>query len=81
MKNLSERRASGRGAWLLALLAVVLAAACCFLPFLRFSSQMYVKRSPNTFVGMRNTRPPGRRRKRSWKPSGPRGSKAAWKSR
>ena len=36
---------------LLAAAALVLTAVCCFLPFLEFSSQMYVKRSPNTFVG------------------------------
>ena len=31
--------------------ALVLTAAVCFLPFLSFSSQLYIKRSPNTFVG------------------------------
>lgn len=36
---------------LLILLAVICALVVCFLPFLKFSSQMYIKRSPNTFVG------------------------------
>ena len=36
---------------LLAAAALILAAALCMLPFLQFSSQLYVKRSPNTFAG------------------------------
>ena len=31
--------------------AILLTAALCCLPFLQYSSQMYIKRSPNTFVG------------------------------
>lgn len=31
--------------------AILLTAAVCCLPFLQYSSQMYIKRSPNTFVG------------------------------
>ena len=36
---------------LLVAAAILLTAACCFLPFLQFSSQLYTKRFPNTFVG------------------------------
>ena len=36
---------------LLTAAALILAAALCMLPFLQFSSQLYVKRSPNTFAG------------------------------
>ena len=36
---------------LLTAIALALTAACLFLPFLQFSSQLYIKRSPNTFVG------------------------------
>ena len=35
----------------LMILALVLTAAICSMSFLQFSSQLYVKRSPNTFVG------------------------------
>jgi len=31
--------------------AILLTAVLCCLPFLQYSSQMYIKRSPNTFVG------------------------------
>ena len=31
--------------------AILLTAVFCTMPFLQFSSQLYVKRSPNTFVG------------------------------
>lgn len=51
MKKLPESRASRTKALLLIALAVLLTALICSLPFLQFSSQMYVKRSPNTFVG------------------------------
>lgn len=36
---------------LLVVAAVILTAVCCTLTFLKFSSQLYIKRSPNTFVG------------------------------
>ena len=36
---------------LLVLTAVLLTAVFCSLTFVRFSSQLYIKRSPNTFVG------------------------------
>ena len=36
---------------LLIAVALVLTTVICKLPFLQFSSQMYIKRSPNTFVG------------------------------
>ena len=51
MKNKPECRSSKARVLLLAAAALVLAAGICILPFLQFSSQMYVKRSPNTFVG------------------------------
>ena len=51
MKQLSESRACTGRTLLLITLAVVLTAAACSLPFLQFSSQLYVKRSPNTFAG------------------------------
>ena len=35
----------------LAVCAVILAAVFLFMPFIQFSSQLYIKRSPNTFVG------------------------------
>jgi len=38
-------------ALLLAIGAIVLVAVCCSLDFIHFSSQLYIKRSPNTFVG------------------------------
>ena len=51
MIQLPESRASRTQALVLIALATVLTAVFCSLPFLQFSSQMYVKRSPNTFVG------------------------------
>ena len=36
---------------MLVLAALILTAAFCSLSFLSFSSQLYIKRSPNTFVG------------------------------
>ena len=36
---------------LLVLSALILTVLCCSMTFLNFSSQLYVKRSPNTFVG------------------------------
>ena len=36
---------------LLLAVSVLLIAACLSLSFLQFSSQLYIKRSPNTFVG------------------------------
>ena len=51
MKTLPASRASRRATVLLTVLAAVLTAVFCSLPFLQFSSQLYVKRSPNTFTG------------------------------
>ena len=36
---------------LLLLAALILTFLCCSMTFLEFSSQLYTKRSPNTFVG------------------------------
>ncbi len=51
MKNTSENRSFPLKVLLLILTAIALTAVICTLPFLQFSSQLYVKRSPNTFVG------------------------------
>ena len=37
--------------YLLLLAALVLTVSFCFMTFLQFSSQLYIKRSPNTFIG------------------------------
>ena len=46
----SENRPRGR-ILLLLLAALILTFLCCSMTFLEFSSQLYIKRSPNTFVG------------------------------
>ena len=51
MKKIPENPSFRIRVLLLAAIAIVLAAAICMLPFLQFSSQLYVKRSANTFVG------------------------------
>ena len=51
MKALPSRTASGGKALLLIVTAVILTVFCCSMTFLQFSSQLYIKRSPNTFVG------------------------------
>ena len=51
MKQLPESRSSRTRVLLLIAIAIVLTAVFCSLSFLQFSSQLYVKRSPNTFVG------------------------------
>lgn len=51
MKNLSAFPVSRRRILLLILFALFLTVLFCSLTFLRFSSQLYIKRSPNTFVG------------------------------
>ena len=51
MKTLISPVLSRSRAITLILSALVLAAVCCSMPFLRFSSRLYIKRSPNTFVG------------------------------
>ena len=51
MKPLTENRSSRARVILLITAALALTAVICSLTFLQFSSQMYVKRSPNTFVG------------------------------
>ena len=51
MKRLPETRQSRISVLLLIAFAVMLTVIFCSLPFLQFSSQMYLKRSPNTFVG------------------------------
>ena len=51
MKTLSANPLSRRRILLLILSALILTILLCSLTFLRFSSQLYVKRSPNTFVG------------------------------
>ena len=52
MKLLPESGRQRLQALLLIAAAILLTAVLCSLPFLRFSSQLYVKRSPNTFVGV-----------------------------
>ena len=51
MIKMSESRTSQIQILLLISLAILLTVVFCSLPFVQFSSQMYVKRSPNTFVG------------------------------
>ena len=51
MKALSSPAFSRRTVFLLILAALVLTAVCCSMTFLQFSSQLYIKRSPNTFIG------------------------------
>ena len=51
MKILPSGDASRRIVLLLITAALLFTAACCSLPFLRFSSQLYIRRSPNTFIG------------------------------
>ncbi len=47
----AARSATRKTVLLLLAAALVLTAVCCGLTFLRFSSRLYLKRSPNTFVG------------------------------
>ena len=51
MKALSAAAVSRRQVLLMILSAVLLTGLICSVTFLRFSSQLYIKRSPNTFVG------------------------------
>ena len=51
MKTLPSGTAPRRIVFLLILAALVLTAVFCSMSFLTFSSQLYIKRSPNTFVG------------------------------
>ena len=51
MKTLPSVSNSRRIILMLVLAALILTAAFCSLSFLSFSSQLYIKRSPNTFVG------------------------------
>ena len=51
MKALSSETASRGKTLLLIATAMILTALCCSMVFLQFSSQLYIKRSPNTFVG------------------------------
>ena len=51
MTQKAENRSLRIRVLILTLAAAALTAVLCSLPFVRFSSQLYVKRSPNTFVG------------------------------
>ena len=51
MKKLSSGGMPARNVVLLILAAAVMTAVFCSLTFVRFSSQLYLKRSANTFVG------------------------------
>lgn len=51
MNTLSAAPAPRRRILLLIVSAILLTVLLCSLTFLRFSSQLYIKRSPNTFVG------------------------------
>lgn len=51
MKAPSSGTPSRGKALFLIVTALVLTVLCCSMTFLRFSSQLYLKRSPNTFVG------------------------------
>ena len=51
MKELHSASSSRRTVLLLVLSALILTALFCSFVFLHFSSQLYIKRSPNTFAG------------------------------
>ena len=51
MKTVSDGASRKRIILLLVITALVLTVGCCSLPFVQYSSQLYIKRSPNTFVG------------------------------
>ena len=51
MKTLPSGGVSRSRIIFLILAALVLTVLCCSMDFLSFSSQLYIKRSPNTFVG------------------------------
>ena len=51
MKPVNISRSSRLAILILLAASLTTALLCCLLPFLRFSSQLYLKRSPNTFVG------------------------------
>ena len=51
MKTLPSENTSRGRILLLLLAALILTVLCCSMTFLEFSSQLYIKRSPNTFVG------------------------------
>lgn len=51
MKASPSGNTSRRRTVILLLIALVLTVLCCSMTFLNFSSQLYIKRSPNTFVG------------------------------
>ena len=51
MKKHPESQSSRTCVFLLIASALILTFITCLLPVLQFSSQLYVKRSPNTFVG------------------------------